>query len=158
TYNESENILNLIEAVKDNLPHTIFTEIIVVDDDSPDGTGMIMDNYIQNIGIAQTRRLRLEKLREEKSDNTDDNNNNQNCLVKVVHRQSKIGLISAILQGIKSSMGQNILVMDADFSHPPETIPSLIDELLRNPNSIIVASRYIYGASIEGWPYKRRLL
>ena len=158
TYNESESILNLIEAVKDNLPHTIFTEIIVVDDNSPDGTGRIMDNYIQNTGIDQTRRLSLQKLREEKFDNNDDNNNNQNSLVKVVHRQIKSGLISAILQGIRSSMGQNILVMDADFSHPPETIPRLIDELLRNPNSIVVASRYINGGSIEGWPYKRRLL
>ena len=158
TYNESESILNLIEAVKDNLPHTIFTEIIVVDDNSPDGTGRIMDNYIQNTGIDQTRRLSLQKLREEKFDNNDDNNNNQNSLVKVVHRQIKSGLISAILQGIQSSMGQNILVMDADFSHPPETIPRLIDELLRNPNSIVVASRYINGGSVEGWPYKRRLL
>nr|MDQ6863967.1 GtrA family protein [Thermoproteota archaeon] len=65
---------------------------------------------------------------------------------------------SAILQGIKSSTGKYILVMDADFSHPPETVPLLIKELLRDPNSIVVASRYIRGGSIRGWPYKRLLL
>jgi dolichol-phosphate mannosyltransferase len=48
--------------------------------------------------------------------------------------------------------------MDADFSHPPETVPLLINELLRDPNSIVVASRYIRGGSIRGWPYKRLLL
>ena len=48
TYNESGNILNLIEAIKDNLQSSIFTEIIVVDDNSPDGTGRIVEGYIQD--------------------------------------------------------------------------------------------------------------
>jgi dolichol-phosphate mannosyltransferase len=48
--------------------------------------------------------------------------------------------------------------MDADFSHPPETVPVLIDELLHNPNSVVVASRYMNGGSILGWPYKRLLM
>ena len=49
TYNESENISKLIEAIKDNLPYDIFTEIIVVDDNSPDGTGRIVENYVQDV-------------------------------------------------------------------------------------------------------------
>jgi glycosyltransferase involved in cell wall biosynthesis len=49
TYNEAENILNLIDAIKDNLPSSIFAEIIVVDDNSPDGTGTIVANYIKKI-------------------------------------------------------------------------------------------------------------
>ena len=48
--------------------------------------------------------------------------------------------------------------MDADFSHPPDTIPKLINELIRDPDSIVVASRYALGGSIKGWPYKRRIL
>ena len=51
-----------------------------------------------------------------------------------------------------------LLVMDADFSHPPETIPKIIEKLQKNDNCIIVASRYIKGSSIEGWTLKRRLL
>ena len=49
TYNESENISKLIEAIKDNLPYDIFTEIIVVDDNSPDGTGRIVENYVHDV-------------------------------------------------------------------------------------------------------------
>ena len=48
--------------------------------------------------------------------------------------------------------------MDADFSHPPETIPKIIEKLQKNDNCIIVASRYIKGSSIEGWTLKRRIL
>jgi dolichol-phosphate mannosyltransferase len=48
--------------------------------------------------------------------------------------------------------------MDADFSHPPEAIPIMLQEFLKNPNGIVVGSRYIEGASIVGWPFKRRLL
>ena len=84
--------------------------------------------------------------------------NHRESVVRLVCRENKSGLISAILQGIKSSTGRYILVMDGDFSHPPETVPVLINELLRDPNCIVVASRYIRGGSIRGWPYKRLLL
>lgn len=153
TYNESENISKLIEAIKDNLPYDIFTEIIVVDDNSPDGTGRIVENYVQDVVRIKNRSIRHDPENNLKSDD-----NIGNCLIKVIHRPNKRGLISAILQGIESSTGQNILIMDADFSHPPETIPRLIDELLQDPNCIVIASRYISGGSIMGWPYKRRIL
>lgn len=55
TYNESENISKLIEAIKDNLPYDIFTEIIVVDDNSPDGTGRIVENYVQDVVSIKNR-------------------------------------------------------------------------------------------------------
>lgn len=155
TYNESANISKLIEAIKDNLPYDIFTEIIVVDDNSPDGTGRIVENYVQN--VIRTKKNR--SIRHHQENNlTSDNDNIGNYLIKVIHRSNKSGLISAILQGIESSTGRNILIMDADFSHPPETIPRLIDELLQDPNCIVIASRYISGGSIMGWPYKRRIL
>ncbi len=154
TYNESENISKLIEAIKDNLPYDIFTEIIVVDDNSPDGTGRIVENYVQDVVSIKNRSIR----RHYSENNLKSDDNIGNCLIKVIHRPNKRGLISAILQGIESSTGQNILIMDADFSHPPETIPRLIDELLQDPNCIVIASRYISGGSIMGWPYKRRIL
>ena len=148
TYNESENILKLIGDIRGNLPSNIVTEIIVVDDNSPDETGKIVENYIHsNIG----RDASLQQQFHSKVDN-------QNCLVRVIHRKYKTGLISAILEGIESSKGENILIMDADFSHPPETIPLLIEELRQDPNCIVIGSRYINRGSIVGWPFKRRLI
>lgn len=153
TYNEYENILQLVEIIKDKLPDGLFTEIIIVDDNSPDGTGRLIASYIEDAltklcsGIQQTH---------ENSSNLAINT--RESIVRLVRRENKSGLISAILQGIKASSGKYILVMDADFSHPPETVPLLINELLRDPNSIVVASRYIRGGSIRGWPCKRLLL
>ena len=148
TYNEAENILKLIGAIKRTIPSNIITEIIVVDDNSPDGTGKIVENYIHNNISTDAS---LQQQFHSKFDN-------QNCLVRVINRKDKTGLISAILEGIESSKGENILIMDADFSHPPETIPLLVKELKQDPNCIVIASRYIKRGSIVGWPYKRRVI
>ena len=59
------------------------------------------------------------------------------------------------MHGVRFSNGQNVLIMKGDFSHPPEIIPRLINELNQDPNCIVIASRYIKGASIVGWPFKR---
>jgi dolichol-phosphate mannosyltransferase len=66
--------------------------------------------------------------------------------------------VSAILDGIANSKGQYLIVMDADFSHPPETVRDIVRELNRDPECIVVASRYVEGGSIKGWPFKRRLI
>jgi len=153
TYNEYENILQLVEIIKDMLPDDLFTEIIIVDDNSPDGTGRLIASYIED---ALTKVCSGIQQAHENSSNFAINT--RESIVRLVRRENKSGLISAILQGIKSSTGKYILVMDADFSHPPETVPLLINELLRDPNCIVVASRYIRGGSIRGWPYKRLLL
>src|SRR5215217_8867217 len=149
TYNESENILKLIGDIRGNLPSNIVTEIIVVDDNSPDETGKIVENYIHS-NIGRDASLQQQQFHSKVD--------NQNCLVRVIHRKYKTGLISAILEGIESSKGENILIMDADFSHPPETIPLLIEELRQDPNCIVIGSRYINRGSIVGWPFKRRLI
>lgn len=135
TYNESKNILRLIESIRDNLLNNINTEIIVVDDNSPDNTGKIAENYIRSV------------LRER-----------SNSVVTVLHRKIKNGLISAILDGVKMSTGKNIIIMDADFSHPPEIIPKMIEEFFNSNCDLLIASRYVKGGSIEQWSRKRRLL
>src|SRR5919199_159967 len=150
TYNESENILKLLDAIKSNIPSNDITEIIVVDDNSPDGTGKIVERYIDDNNMNNKESL-LQQQFQSKVDN-------QNCLVKVIHRKVKTGLIPAILEGIETSKGGSILIMDADFSHPPETIPLIVEELKRDPNCIVIASRYIKSGSIVGWPYKRRVI
>jgi len=88
TYNESENILRLITEIENNLPTSHFTEIIIVDDNSPDGTGKLVENYIQE------QNAKLENGRDNSS-----NSSSKNYRVKVVHRRAKNGLIPAILDG-----------------------------------------------------------
>ena len=145
TYNESENIIGLLDKIKQNLPQNVFTEIIIVDDNSPDGTGRIVQDYIKNdIKI--------------KSKNGSANFQENQYLIKIINRKIKNGLIPAILEGVKSSKGDYILIMDADFSHPPEIIPKIIEKLLDTPSSIVIASRYTKDGSIVGWPFKRRLI
>jgi dolichol-phosphate mannosyltransferase len=143
TYNESENILRLISEIEKNLPTSHFTEIIIVDDNSPDGTGKLVESYISQ-----------QKVNAEK----DLSRNTKNCRVKIVHRTAKNGLIPAILDGVKQSCGTNVLIMDADFSHPPEVIPKMMRELNMNPNSIIIGSRFIEGGKVIGWPQRRKIL
>ena len=143
TYNESENILRLISEIEKNLPTNDFTEVIVVDDNSPDGTGKLVENYITKERF---------KTEEKNSSHT------KNHILKVVHRTAKEGLIPAILDGVRQSRGTNVLIMDADFSHPPEVIPKMMSELKRNPNSIIIGSRYIEGGKVVGWPARRKIL
>jgi len=152
TYNEYDNILHLVEVIREKLPDGISTEIIIVDDNSPDGTGGLIANYIED---AQAVYPNVQQAHENSNNMAI---NTRESIVKLVRRENKSGLISAVLQGIKSSTGKYILVMDADFSHPPETVPLLINELLGDRNCIVVASRYIGGGSVRGWPYKRRLL
>jgi dolichol-phosphate mannosyltransferase len=76
----------------------------------------------------------------------------------VSHFEVKGSFISAILKGMQLSTGQFILVMDADFPYPKIITSKLIAELIKNPNSIIVASRYTKGASLQNLPFLRRLI
>jgi len=77
---------------------------------------------------------------------------------RVSHFEVKGSFISAILKGMQLSTGQFILVMDADFPYPKIITSKLIGELIKNPNSIIVASRYTKGASLHNLPFLRRLI
>jgi len=142
TYNESENIVKLMDSVRNCLPASIFAEIIVVDDNSPDGTGKIVEDYVRKEDLSKPKQRR----------------STMNSIVRFIHREKKNGLINAILHGIKFSTGENILVMDADFSHPPELIPTMLEELQNSDSDIVIASRYVKGGSVVGWPFKRRLI
>ncbi len=97
-------------------------ELIIVDDASPDGTGAIA----QKLGA--------------------------NHPIKVIHRDKKLGLASAVLEGFKVACGDLLGVMDSDLSHPPEIIPLLIKDLELQGADIIIASRFIRGSGIAHWP------
>jgi dolichol-phosphate mannosyltransferase len=134
TYNESQNIVRVLDTVAEAVPVDIAAEIIVVDDNSPDGTADIASHYAKNIL------------------------NNKKLHIELIRREAKLGLSSAILAGVQSATGDVIVVMDGDFSHPPQIIPSIVRELQDSEYDIVVASRYIKGGSIRGWPFKRRLM
>ncbi|HJJ22861.1 MAG TPA: glycosyltransferase family 2 protein [Nitrosopumilus sp.] len=134
TYNESKNIIRVLETISRNLPKNILTEAIVVDDNSPDGTGRLVEDYLKSV----------KKI----ADYT----------IEIIHRKAKDGLGSAILKGIQQAKGDTIVVMDSDFSHPPQIIPKLIETIKKYQYDIAVASRYIKGGKIQGWSLKRKLM
>jgi len=134
TYNESQNIVGILKSIRESIPKGIYTETIVVDDNSPDGTGKIVEDYISSI----------KKIAE----NT----------IDVIHRKAKNGLASAILKGIQNAKGETIVVMDSDFSHPPQIIPKMIEAFKQYQCDLVVASRYITGGNIQGWTTKRKLM
>ncbi len=133
TYNESQNITKMLDLIAETLPADTAAEIIVVDDNSPDGTGDIAIQHAKNI-------------------------NNKKLRIKVIRRPDKQGLSSAILAGVQSAAGDIVVVMDGDFSHPPQAIPLMLEELQDPKCDIVIASRYIKGGSVVGWPFKRRLM
>ncbi|MBI2075705.1 MAG: polyprenol monophosphomannose synthase [Candidatus Aenigmarchaeota archaeon] len=123
TYNEKDNIEKLVKDIRRRME----AEIIIVDDDSPDGTGELAD--------------RLAKRYKN---------------IRVLHRTEKKGLGSAIIEGFKMSSGNVIGVMDADFSHPPALIKKMSEEF-ENGADIVLGSRYTKGGRIENWPLRRKI-
>ncbi len=134
TYNELKNIRGILEHIQKSITRNLKAETIVVDDNSPDLTAKIAEDYFHSI--------------KEKTNHT----------INVIKRKAKTGLSSAILNGIQQATGNTILVMDSDFSHPPSIIPKMIETLKQTSCDIVIASRYVRGGSIQGWPLKRKLM
>ncbi len=133
TYNESQNILKILKSIGEILTPTISAQAIVVDDNSPDGTGKIVENYLKN----------FKKM--------------TGYTVDIIHRTAKKGLSSAILNGIQHAKSDTIVVMDSDFSHPPQVIPRLVEALKKYRCDIVVASRYVKGGGNRD-KFRRKLL
>jgi dolichol-phosphate mannosyltransferase len=131
TYNEAENLEPIVDAAASSLAAASPEHrLLIVDDNSPDGTGRIADR------LAEGR---------------DD--------VEVLHRSEKEGLGPAYLAGFERALGggaELILEMDADFSHDPADIPRLI-EAARDAD-LVLGSRYMPGGGVAGWAWHRRLL
>lgn len=128
TYNECGRLDALIEQVFAACHGRLSIEVIVVDDNSPDGTGARAE------GLAAGRALR------------------------VIHRRGKLGLGSAVLEGFAAATADVVGVIDADLSHPPALIPTLYGALRDRELDMVVASRYVDGGSSEGFAWSRRVL
>ncbi len=124
TYNEAENIAELLASLRSSLEKEGIKdfEIIVVDDNSPDGTWRI-----------------VEKMSKE-----DDR-------IRLIRRINEKGLASAVLRGIEEARAPYVLIMDADFQHPPEMAPKLVKIAFEKNADVVVASRYVRGGGVEGW-------
>lgn len=127
TYNERKNLKKLVERIFSSLKGSKF-ELIIVDDNSPDGTGELADK------IASKHKNMI-----------------------VVHRQGKLGLGTAIFDGIKAADGEIIGVMDADLQHPPELLKTMLEKAEEGAD-IVIASRYTEGGKVEGWSFFRRAM
>jgi dolichol-phosphate mannosyltransferase len=129
TYNESENIGPLISEIEKVFKeYGIDGEILVVDDNSPDGTANVVRKYM------------------EKFDN-----------VRILERKVKNGLGYAYKAGFKAVSGRVIMEMDADFSHAPSDVPYIFRECASGID-IVIGSRYVRNGRIIGWDFARRMV
>ena len=127
TYNERENVEPLLERIFAEVPAV---EVLIVDDNSPDGTGAIADG-------AAARDPR----------------------VHVMHREGKQGQGSAYVAGFRYAHDRDyeaVFEMDADFSHTPESLPVFLREL--EDADLVLGSRYLNGVTVVNWPIKRLIL
>jgi len=127
TYNERENLRELVERIYKTLDNKDF-EIIIVDDNSPDGTADFA------IELSKTYKR-----------------------IRVIKRKKKLGINSAFLIGYLNSKGKYIILMDADLQHPPEKIKDIV-KYLEKGYDLVVASRFLKGSKIYGLNTYRKLI
>ncbi len=128
TYNEVENIQNVLQAVRESLPEA---SVLVVDDNSPDGTADLAEKLGEQLGR-----------------------------IEVMRRPGKSGLGSAYRDGFRFGLeaGYEALVeMDSDLSHDPKALPSLVAPL-QTGHDVVIGSRYVPGGAIPDWSLSRRLI
>ena len=128
TYNERENISGIIESIQRHAPAA---HVLIIDDNSPDGTGAVAD---------ELRSARPEEI-------------------FVLHRPRKEGIGVAYVAGFKFAIAHDyevVLQMDADFSHDPKYLPLFLNEI--REHDLVIGSRYLNGISVVNWDLKRLIL
>lgn len=127
TFNECENLPKLIPEIHAVAPDA---DVLVIDDNSPDGTGRLADE----LAIADSR-------------------------IKVLHRAGKLGLGTATVAGFRFAIErgyEQVLNMDADFSHHPRHLPAIRECL--NRVEVAIGSRYVPGGGVVGWNWRRHFM
>ncbi len=129
TYNEAENIRPIIARIRAAVPEA---HVLIVDDNSPDGTGLISDD----LAAADSQ-------------------------VKVLHRPGKSGLGAAYLQGFARAIEQGydaVVEIDADGSHDPAELPAMLAIVGNESADLVIGSRWVAGGSVINWPWARRAI
>ena len=127
TYNERENVAHIVPAILETFPES---EVLIVDDNSPDETSKVVLSLGQKTGR-----------------------------VHLISREKKMGLGTAYVVGFKWAIQRNyefVFEMDADFSHDPQALPGFIREI--QTADLVIGSRYTDGVNVVNWPMKRLLL
>ena len=129
TFNERERLPELVSTIfAAYRTEGLDAELIIVDDNSPDGTGRVADE------LSKQHRIR------------------------VIHRPGKLGLGTAVIEGFTASAAPIVGVIDADMSHPPGLLPRMLAVMQREGADVVVASRYVAGGGTRGWPLGRLLM
>jgi dolichol-phosphate mannosyltransferase len=129
TYNERDRLGDLVAAVfAAYAAHGLDGELVIVDDNSPDGTGALAD------ALAGQHRI------------------------QVVHRSGKLGLGTAVIAGFEAARAPIVGVIDADLSHPPALLPLMWAVMQRASADVVIGSRYLPGGGTKNWPLGRLLL
>jgi dolichol-phosphate mannosyltransferase len=129
TYNERGRLADLVSTLSAELErHAIAGELVIVDDNSPDGTGALADELAARYPA------------------------------RVVHRPGKLGLGTAVIDGFAAAASPVCGVMDADLSHPVALLPRMLDAIARGGADFVIGSRYIPGGGTLHWPAGRLLM
>jgi len=131
TYNERENVEELIKKISD-----MGFDMLFIDDNSPDGTGEIIEK-LKNEFLPLQKKVKID----------------------IIHRRKKLGLGSAYIEGFEWALRRGyeyMFTMDADFSHPTEVLPELLHKLKNY--DVVIGSRYVKGGKIKNWPLHRKII
>jgi len=129
TYNERDRLPELVRAIFDAFQAGgVDGQLVIVDDNSPDGTGQVADELAARYPIT------------------------------VVHRSGKLGLGTAVIDGFKASASRYVGVIDADLSHPPELVPRMLAVMERDGADVVIGSRYIPGGGTRNWELSRVMM
>ena len=124
TFNERENVVELLEGIRSYLPEA---DVLVVDDDSPDGTATLADETGRRLGH-----------------------------VEVLRRAGRLGIGSAYVEGFRRGLARGyvfLVSMDADLSHEPRYLPAL--RAAADGADLVIGSRYLHGVSVVNWSLRR---
>jgi dolichol-phosphate mannosyltransferase len=129
TYNERERLPELVGAIFGAYAAArLAGELIIVDDNSPDGTGAVAEELASRHAI------------------------------QVLHRAGKLGLGTAVVDGFNAARAPVVGVIDGDMSHPPDLLPRMYAAMQQTAADVVVASRYVPGGGTRDWPLPRLLM